>query len=381
MQPNGKRAYAKWLKSHQPFHWFIEFYGILNAGGFDVIMGNPPYVEYNKVESTYQVRGYKTRDCGNLYAFVLERSDALVHRKGRLGFIVPIALVSVSETLSARELLCKQFPQSWFSNFAIRPAKLFEGVEQRLTIWLAQSDASGINQAFTTKYLQWYKDERPTLFARLEYAASSDILTLACIPKLGNQHAHDVVKKVLQLSGGVVAEGLVSHSRVKLFFHRTPGYWIRIMDFEPHFRSPTATRSVHHIRELAVKDDATAKFIGAVVSSSLYFCWFFAMGNCRNLTLDDVKQFHIGRPTPDILRRAGKLFDELMADFQKNSVVNTRGDTEFQEFDWGLSKPIIDRLDAVLSEHYGLTVEEQDFVTSYDIKIRMGKEASEEESQ
>jgi hypothetical protein len=378
---SDKAALAKWVKSHQPFHWFVQFYGILARGGFDVIIGNPPYVEYNKVESTYKVRNYKTQDCGNLYTFVLERSEALIEAKGRLGFIVPIALVSVSETLSARELICEQFPTSWFSNYAIRPAKLFEGVEQRLTIWLAQADESGGSQAFTTKYLQWYKDERSTLFARLEYAPSSDILTAACIPKLGSKHAHEVVKKVLQMRGGVVAEGLVSRSRVKLFFHRTPGYWIRIMDFEPHFRSPTATRSVHHIRELAVKDDPTAKFIGAVVSSSLYFCWFFAMGNCRNLTLEDVKQFHIGRPSADILRRAGKLFDELMADFQKNSFVNTRGDTEFQEFNWGLSKPIIDRLDAVLAEHYGLTAEELDFVASYDVKIRMGKDSAEEESE
>jgi hypothetical protein len=378
---NDKTAYARWLKSHQPFHWFIQFYGILANGGFDVIIGNPPYVEYNKVEGTYQVRDYKTRDCGNLYAFVLERSEILIQEKGRLGFIVPIALVSVNETLSARELLCNRFPTSWFSNFAIRPAKLFEGVEQRLTIWLAQADDSGGKQSFTTKYIQWYKDERPTLFAKLEYAASTDILTAACIPKLGSQHAHDVVKKVLQMRGGVVSEGLVSHSQVNLFFHRTPGYWIRIMDFEPHFRSPTATRSVHHIRELFVKDDATAKFIGAVVSSSLYFCWFFAMGNCRNLTLEDVKQFQIGKPSSDVLRRAGKLFDELMTDFQKNSFVNTRGDTEFQEFNWGLSKSIIDRLDQLLAEHYGLTAEEQDFVTSYDIKIRMGKDASEEEGE
>jgi len=378
---NDRTAYAKWLKSHQPFHWFIQFYGILANGGFDVIIGNPPYVEYNKVEGTYQVQNYKTRDCGNLYAFVLERSEILIESKGRLGFIVPIALVSVNETLSARELLCKRFPTSWFSNFAIRPAKLFEGVEQRLTIWLAQADDAAGKQVFTTKYLQWYKDERPALFAKLEYAASTDILTTACIPKLGSQHAHDVVKKVFQMRGGVVAEGLVSRSQVNLFFHRTPGYWIRIMDFEPHFRSPTATRSVHHIRELFVKDDATAKFIGAVVSSSLYFCWFFAMGNCRNLTLEDVKQFQIGLPSTDVLRRAGKLFDELMTDFQKNSFVNTRGDTEFQEFNWGLSKSIIDRLDQVLAEHYGLTAEEQDFVASYDIKIRMGKDASEEEGE
>ena len=376
---SDKAAFTKWLKSHQPFHWFIEFYGILNSGGFDVVVGNPPYVEYSKVEGIYQVRGYKTRDCGNLYPFVLERSGPLIQSKGRLGFIVPIALVSVGETYSARELLCTKFPTSWFSNFAIRPAKLFEGVEQRLTIWLAQAGEFGTKQTFTTKYNQWYQDERPTLFARLEYAASSDILTTSCIPKLGNHLLHDVVKKVIEMNGGVVAERLVSSGGVKLFFHRTPGYWIRIMDFEPHFRSPTATRSIHHIRELAIRDSASAKFIGAVVSSSLYFCWFFAMGNCRNLTLEDVKKFRIGRPSSDVLRRAGKLFDELMADFQKNSVVNTRGETEFQEFNWGLSKPIIDRLDAVLSEHYGLTVEERDFVASYDVKIRMGKDTTKDD--
>ena len=152
------------------------------------------------------------------------------------------------------------------------------------------------------------------------------------------------------------------------------------MDFEPYFRSPTATRSIHHIRELHVRDEMMAKFIGAVVSSSLYFFWFFAMGNCRNLTLEDVKQFKIGRPTSDILVRTGKLFDDLMRDFQQNSFTNSRGDTEFQEFNWDLSKHIIDRIDAVLGEHYGVTDEEVDFVANYDIKIRMGKEFDYEEN-
>ncbi len=34
---------AQWKQSHRPFHWFVEFYGIVHArGGFDVIIGNPP---------------------------------------------------------------------------------------------------------------------------------------------------------------------------------------------------------------------------------------------------------------------------------------------------------------------------------------------------
>ena len=55
-----KNGYQRWLTSHKPFHWFVEFYGILEKdesdvskkGGFDVIIGNPPYVESRSV-STY----------------------------------------------------------------------------------------------------------------------------------------------------------------------------------------------------------------------------------------------------------------------------------------------------------------------------------------
>ena len=43
--------YAKWLASHQPFHWFAEFYRIVAAnGGFDVIIGNPPYLEMRQID-------------------------------------------------------------------------------------------------------------------------------------------------------------------------------------------------------------------------------------------------------------------------------------------------------------------------------------------
>ena len=50
VDPNKKTDYQSWLTSHKPFHWFTAFYGILKAGGFDVIIGNPPYVEYSKVK-------------------------------------------------------------------------------------------------------------------------------------------------------------------------------------------------------------------------------------------------------------------------------------------------------------------------------------------
>lgn len=51
---SDKAAYTHWVKSHKPFHWFLEFHSIVNKGGFDVIVGNPPYVEYSKVKMSIE---------------------------------------------------------------------------------------------------------------------------------------------------------------------------------------------------------------------------------------------------------------------------------------------------------------------------------------
>jgi len=50
VDPDKPTQYKKWLASHKPFHWFIEFYRIMKNGGFDVIIGNPPDVEWAKIE-------------------------------------------------------------------------------------------------------------------------------------------------------------------------------------------------------------------------------------------------------------------------------------------------------------------------------------------
>lgn len=45
----GGASFEAWKESHQPFHWIAEYYQIIQGNkGFDVIIGNPPYVEYEK---------------------------------------------------------------------------------------------------------------------------------------------------------------------------------------------------------------------------------------------------------------------------------------------------------------------------------------------
>ena len=48
------------------------------------------------------------------------------------------------------------------------------------------------------------------------------------------------------------------------------------------------------------------------------------------------------------------------------------GQTATQSFKIQKSKPIIDKIDRVLAQHYGFTDEGLDFIINYDIKYRMG---------
>ena len=40
VESTDKKTHEQWRVSHQPFHWFAEFYGIIRSGGFDVIIGS-----------------------------------------------------------------------------------------------------------------------------------------------------------------------------------------------------------------------------------------------------------------------------------------------------------------------------------------------------
>ena len=112
----------------------------------------------------------------------------------------------------------------------------------------------------------------------------------------------------------------------------------------------------------------------AVINSSLFFFWFTAIGNGRNLTQTDVARFPVGRFAASLRRRLAQAFSDLMGDYRANSLVRKRTDCEYQEFRPGMSKPILDKIDSLLAEHYGFSDEEVDFIINYDIKYRLGQD-------
>ncbi len=235
---NKAAAYDAWRTSHQPFHWFVEFYGIMDKGGFDVIIGNPPYVEYSKVRKDYRVKGYKAESCGNLYALCTERSLDLLGLSRRFGFIVQAPIVSTQRMSHLRELVHNRSSFLTYATFDDRPAKLFQGMDHcRVCIMFSCTgtprDGSVVS---TTRYHKWYTDEFPALFQLLTYESLPSSLLNPVIPKLRSATEVSIYNKILSQPKTLGSLISATPKENRIYYKITGvGHWFTFTTSPPKF--------------------------------------------------------------------------------------------------------------------------------------------------
>jgi hypothetical protein len=373
------KKFARWRLSHQPFHWFVEFYGITKSGGFDVIIGNPPYLELRQVD--YLPHGYKSGDSGAIHAMCIERSCALLSLYGCMSMIVPLALVSTQRMQVVQEIL-EAHGNTWYSNYSWRPGKLFDTVNRALTIFIVTPSQQ--RKTFSSNYQKWIASSRDMLMSGIRYTEVPHQRTAFWIPKLGDEVELSILAKCL--AAKKVLSHFMTNSKNRIYYRTTGGlYWKVFTDFPPLFR--VNGQQGHSSREtwFSLPTEKMVWPVIALLSSDLFWWWYTITTNCRDLNPYDIQQF----PLTEILLTDAALIDlggKYVRDIQSNSRMMVRnqrqtGRTETQSFKLQKSKPIIDEIDRVLARHYGFTDEELDFILNYDIKYRMERGDGEEEEE
>lgn len=99
-----------------PLNWEAEFSFINESGGFDAIIGNPPYIRIQNIVkySPHEVAYYQSKvasfttshkDNFDKYYLFIERSLSLLNKHGRLGYIIPHKFTLVKSGCNLRKLI------------------------------------------------------------------------------------------------------------------------------------------------------------------------------------------------------------------------------------------------------------------------------------
>ena len=367
-------VYDAWRASHQPFHWFVEFYGIMSKGGFDVVIGNPPYVEYNKVKDDYTIRDYATTSCGNLYAFVLERSKKLARRSASLSMIVPLS----GHSTKRMQPLVKSFYQAFESchlfniSADANPSVLFTGVKFRLAVFIVSNQPGGV---FTTGYCRWYAEQRDWLFNLVNYTDIGDLQYSSAIPKVSGRTHLQVLDKMLSASGPIKNSLTGKKGETEtVLYHSTPVNWIRAHKEPPYFHSERDGYKIPTGLNSLKPPVGSSGPVHCALASTAFFIWWLSLSDGYHLNRPEVLEFPLFQDAALV---------ELSVELEKDMKSNTRrrvyhyrtsGRVEYDEFYLKESKRLIDEVDRILAPHFGFTDEELDFIINFDIKYRMGRQ-------
>ena len=273
--------YDAWLSSHQPFHWLAEFYEIINDhGGFDVIIGNPPYVSMSNIS---YLRSDKTFKCSDLYGFVIRRVLQLLNEKGYHGFIVMHNLAFSRNFCDVRNQLLHKNGSQWYSFYSRIPGGLFSGdVRVRNCIYIVSPNGK---LKYTSRLHRWFTEQRDVLFTTsIEYNC---FLFSTVIPMLHSEKMQEVYEN----TRGKHLSLYEDRNGMRIFYKKVAYNFLSVSSVEP----PAYDKKNHPVAQTKLGsftiDRNYYKYVLLLLCGKFYISKWLTYGDDFDLTEKDLLSF------------------------------------------------------------------------------------------
>ena len=379
-------GFEEWKNSHVPFHWFAEFPSVWRDGGFDVVIGNPPYINRKQV-TEYTWRGYATEKCPDLYAVCMERASTLLNEDGRMAMIVMHSLCFNQGFQVLRKYLSGQFSSLWVSSFSRIPDGLFGGSTRvRNTIVIG----CGSDQDYlASRCRRWLTEGRSTLFDSLEYTQPNTSL-MVCggreqwpFTDSGMVSATFAAMVQSQLP---LNDVLVSNSTFELTYKKVAHYSLGVYQTPPPIIGVDGTVSTSpHDGKLYFRNHEQRDLALMVLAGRWTYLWWSMFGDDFNVTRSllaavpcDIEV--LSAPPCDmevasLVTRLANLAEFLKEETPKHLAWKQNAGVKVGRYDLRECRHITDEADWLLAQAWGLTREQYEAAGNLRDRMTFGSRA------
>lgn len=316
---------------------------------FNIIIGNPPYVEDSKSGLCPNVK------YGNIYANVLKNASNRLETSGSMGFVIPLSYISTPRMQRIRCDLFSTLPEQYILSYADRPDCLFDSVHQKLCVLIGKNRKNE-RTVYTSNYQYWYKEERKGLFLGAQVIKNNYWMD-DFIPKLGNDYDRAIFSKVIMPKQNTSVYEDSRHGVESVFLNRRETFWMK------------AYRTFVDDPEYKVFNYNTpgeADYCYCLINSSLFWWYWICVSDCWHVS----KELN-GFRAPKIedyetaTRMANSLRDKLEA---TKVYVGTR-QTEY-EYKHKSCLEEIHSIDHFVNVAFGLSEEESAYIKEFALRYR-----------
>jgi len=134
-----KKFFADNWRRKKPFNWKQEFKDTMSNGGFDMVIGNPPWIESKRMDapdkSYYEIAFCSMHGQYDIFNGFVEKGLQLLKNGGLLGFIIPSRFVMNPDYEPFREMLLMN---ARIIDICDVGEHIFEGVEMPALIMILE---------------------------------------------------------------------------------------------------------------------------------------------------------------------------------------------------------------------------------------------------
>jgi len=360
------------------FHWSLEFPEIFFSNqGFSCVVSNPPYdtLRENKYFQKNPASGSR-----NLFSHFIVKAIENNHKDGNLGFVVPLSFACGSTFEKTRQQVFRNYRSLHASHYSKRPNMLFDGVQQRITIFysLKKSETTKC-KLHSSKLWRWQKRDQE-LVVRNPQQNFVGNFNKGVIPKVHTSVGADIYNYIMGATKKLdfLFSTNQGNNKSVAYYHSVSMYWIKAYDFVPHFSREDKSKPAisTKLKKVVFQDDIDKYIFLLMMNSSLFYYWWISISNEFDVQVNEIRRF--GLYGYDKLRNQEsnikRLVTLLMKDYQKHSAIKTTrlgGKlSEYQEFYPRKSKNIINEIDDFIAPIYGISQEQNIFLKNFDIEWR-----------